>query len=282
MVTEAVPLWRSGLERVLVLPHDVHHLLQALVDDDLDYPALAKVLTYHPTICARLLALANSAWANVHGEPVTSIERCCLKLGMNVVRAVGIGLAVMKPFHPGKCRAFDLRRYWVSGMLTGQAAARLAEPLGGSGLVQTVRTAGILHNIGLLCLADTMPEQTQVVLEYKRSHPEIALSRLLRQALECDYCEVGGYLAEQWGLAPELVVTVARHGEPDYRGDHWRAVQLVHAAARMACRAGADEEWPPLSGLNEIGIGAERQVEVYLHLGEQASAVRELAATLFR
>ncbi|MDT4331492.1 HDOD domain-containing protein [Methylomonas sp. MS20] len=280
MVTDAPPLWRSGLERVLVLPHDVHHLLRALVDDDLDYPALAKVLAYHPTICARLLALANSAWANGHGEAVTSIERCCLKLGMNVVRAVGIGLAVMKPFYPGKCREFDLRRYWVSGMLTGQAAAQLAEPLGGR-LAQTVRTAGILHNIGILCLADTMPEQTQAVLEYKRRHPEIALSRLLRQALDCDYCEVGGYLAEHWGLAPELVAAIAQHGEPEYRGCHWQSAQTVHAAARMACRAGKDEEWPPLSGLSEIGISAERQAEVYRRLGEQAPTVRELAATLF-
>lgn len=273
------------IKRLPALPHDAHLLVKALSDEHIDYGKLTKVLAGHPTISSRLIALANSAWYNNSGEPVTSLERCCLKLGLNVVRGVGIGLAVMKPFNVRSCPEFDIRRYWASTMLTAQAAAALSECLREKAdnrqFAQTAHTAGILHNIGLLCLADIMPDATRKALREKIAKPDIALNDALRQVMSTDYCEVGASLTGQWGIPEALVTAIRFHRDSHYRGHYWQQALVVGGAVEMVGYLFENQESIYPQQLQELNIDPERQLEIFNALREQYPKTLELAKLLF-
>lgn len=275
----------ADINQLPALPHDVHHLIQALADDGLDYAGLAKVLQNHPTICSRLIALANSAWLNNNGEPVTSIERTCFKLGLNIVRGVSIGLAVMKPFNVNQCRSFDIRRYWASSMLAAQAATDLAWALPDAevdeAFVQTVHTAGILHNLGLLCLADTMAVQTHEALRLKRANPQLHLNQALRQTVGTDYCEIGAHLARYWGIPEALCTIIEHHRHPGYRGDYWKQTLIVGAATRLVSALFKDAEMPNLEMLEILAIAENTEQRCFAQLQTEFAKTKELAKVLF-
>ncbi|ANE55731.1 HDOD domain-containing protein [Methylomonas sp. DH-1] len=280
-----LPACFADVKQLPALPHDVHHLIKALADDGLDYAGLARVLETHPTICSRLIALANSAWINNNGEPVTSIERTCFKLGLNIVRGVSIGLAVMKPFNVYQCRSFDIRRYWASSMLAAQAATELARALPDAevdeAFVQTVHTAGILHNLGLLCLADTMAAQTQEALQLKQANPQWHLNQALRKTAATDYCEIGAYLAQYWGIPDALVTSIEHHRHSGYRGDYWRQALIVGAATRMVGALFKDGEMPALELLAVLAISENAEQRCFAHLQAEFAKTQELAKVLF-
>lgn len=282
-----LPACFADARQLPALPHDVHHLIKALANDGLDYAGLAQVLEAHPTICSRLIALANSAWINNNGEPVTSIERTCFKLGLNIVRGVSIGLAVMKPFNVNQCRGFDIRRYWASSMLAAQAAGDLARTLAlqdaevNETFVQTAHTAGILHNLGLLCLADTMALQTQEALQLKRANPQLHLNQVLRKTAGTDYCEIGAYLAQYWGIPEVLATAIEHHRHSGYRGDHWKLAQMVGTATRMVGALFKDGEMPSLGMLEALAISENAAQRCFAHLQTEYAKTKELARVLF-
>ncbi|MBD9356599.1 HDOD domain-containing protein [Methylomonas albis] len=276
----------ADVKRLPSLPHDVHQVVKALSNDNLDYAQLAKILAGHATITSRLIALANSAWFNNSSEPVTSLERTCQKLGLNVVRGVGIGLAVMKPFNVRGCRSFDIKRYWISTMLVAHAARALADESvserGNEHLAQTVHTGGILHNIGLLCMADIMPEETHQALRFKQSDSELDLNQALRRVLQTDYCEVGAHLAYSWGIPEALVAIIRYHRNLGYEGSHWRQAALVGAAAHMVGSLFDNKETWPVAAFEKLALSQACQAELFADLQVQFLKTQELAKVLFR
>jgi len=285
MNSSELPDWFADFKKIPTLPHDVHHLIRAFANEEIDFHSLAKIIETHPTISTRLIALANSAWANNSGVPVTSIQQTCLKLGLNIVRGVSIGLAVMAPFNVSYCPDFDIKRYWVSSMLVAQGASALALTLPAverdEYFVDTVHTAGILHNLGLLCLADLKPRETGQAIRFKDANPELSLNQALRRALKTDYCQVGGYLAASWGVPGVLVAIITHQEDGDYQHEYWKQVLLVRAAAQMVECLFRGEGLTSYRQLENVSISDESQARVFTSLQQQFEVLSEMAKALF-
>ncbi len=270
--------------RIPNLPNQVRHLLQAFANQNLGLRELAKVIDDHPSIAVRLIALANSAWA-APATPVNSVERACLNLGLTLVRSVSIGLALITPFNVTSCPVFDLSRFWVSSKLVADGAVWLAAKLPNPpayDAVQSLHTAGLLHHLGLLCLADLLPKETQQALKQYQSESELTLNSVLSQILGTDYCEVGGYFAEIWGLPEELVEVIRHHRNPSYEGLYFQHVALVEAAACMiSALSRSRQTLPDLVNLDKLGIDQASQQQVFEALQQVLPETTEMAVTLF-
>ncbi len=220
-------------EQLPALPAGVPELLQVLMDDDLDYKTLAQTLGQFPSITARLLFLSNSAWAAT-SVPVTTVEAACAKLGLAVVRSVSVALSIASPFNPLRCPPFDAEIFWLSALLTADTAVRLAREtrLLDETEIASLHTAGVLHNVGMLWLADQMPEQTAAALQWVRAQP-VGVGLALKERCGLGFTEVGGYLTEAWSLPLVLQVAIREQANPDYDGAHWQMAALIGTATRF-------------------------------------------------
>lgn len=267
------------------LPIGIPHLLSVLADESATYPKLAAEIKNHPNIVARLIALANSAWA-APVVPITDLETACARLGMSIVRSTSLALAIASPFNPARCPGFDIERFWSTGILVSEGAALLLTktkpgvlPEDGKG---TAQTAGILHHFGLLWFADQMPDETAKALKLRTSTPPISLNQALRQLTYTDYTAIGGWIAREWGLPKLLVTAIEQHLSPEYKREFWEINLLVSSAARMAAALHrADEEKPENYRLESLGISLVMQDAVFEQMGKKLAGCRDMARTLF-
>ncbi len=268
----------SPHDRLPVLPPGAPLLVQALSDDDLDFVAVARAVEKVPSVAARLLALANSAWS-APISPISSIEAACSRLGLQVVRSAGVALAVAQPFNPSRCPPFDGCLYWGTALLGADAAARLAEQALPNEAA-TARTAALLANLGLLWLADSLPDETAIALSHADDAPPGGLNRLLQQHCGLGFDSAGGLLAEAWDFPTALVEAIAQHYSPP--PDAARLTQVVAGAVRLVGSVRRDLELEPSDhALTALGIDAATQQRLVEELGELYRRNMEMAEALF-
>ncbi|HHH12829.1 MAG TPA: HDOD domain-containing protein [Thiolapillus brandeum] len=266
-----------------VLPPNAPYLLRAMSNEEMTFPELAAVVEKFPTIAARLIALANSGWSSPVTE-VTSLVMACSRLGFFVVRSVSVALSIANVFNPRTCPAFDPIRYWTNAFLTADLGTRLAEQAEEHGEAdpQTVRTAGLLHNLGLLWLATWMPEETHRALLASDDDPDTPLDGLLVEHCGAGFVEAGALLTEAWKF-PEVLTEALRHqAEVDYDGEHWEAAALVGLAGRVIH---AREEAEPLAASDprwsRLGLSSEAEAPLAQQAALRRGEIRELARALF-
>ncbi len=267
-----------------VLPQGAPHLLRAMSNEDLNFKELAAVIEKFPSIAARLIALANSSWSSPV-VPVSSLEMACSRLGFAVVRSVAIALSIANIFNPQACPAFDPIRYWSGALLTAEVAHALAAQahLDEETDPQSVRTAGLLHSLGLLWLAAWFPEETHsaLLIAGEPGH-SLGADEALVAELGFGYREAGACLAEAWRFPPALSLPIRHHCDLAYEGEAWQSAGLV-GLARMLIEAQDDAEHtlPDEQACRRLGLAPSDCEEISSELPARAQALSELASVLF-
>jgi len=133
-------------------------------------------------------SMLSAAWSAPVSE-ITSLEMACARLGVNVVRSVSIALAIASPFDASRCPTFEGQRFWCTALLNADAAFWLAPLARAAAPVepQTARTGGLLHNLGLLWLADQLPDATNQALSTVAADPE--LGEYIRQLKRREFAQ---------------------------------------------------------------------------------------------
>lgn len=276
---------QRGVIRLPSLAKNIHLLVQAVSDDALDCRQIAEIVKQYPDITARLLLLVNSPWSSP-SKPVSSIEEACIRLGTAIVKSVSIAIAIASSFNPGKCPIFSTERFWTTAMLVADGAGLLAKELcsgdDGRELQQTAQTAGLLHHLGLLWLADYLPDQTNRALDMAASDPAVSVNDALLQCTGTDYCLAGEWIGGQMHF-PEIVTAAMKfHRKPDYQGTGREISLLVGAGAAMVSALHRqDDALPESARLAATGLGLSSQQAVFAKLSGKLDKTREMAKTLF-
>ena len=265
-------------DRVPVVPRGVPFLIRAMNDDSLSFADIARAIEHVPSVAARLLALANSAWS-APLQPITSLEKACGRLGMRVVRTTSLALAISQPFNPARCPAFDGAIFWSSTLLNAEAAAWVEQHAWRTD-AGTARTAGLLSNLGLIWLAESLPIQTTTALEQARDAADGRLNDRLRVVCGLGYDEAGALLAETWRLPVALRDAIAQ--QFDETADAAPLARLVRGAARMANCVRNERDWcEPDPGLTRLGLDMPTQLAGIRYMNAIRSKTLELAETVF-
>jgi len=185
-----------------VLPPDISSLLQTLNDDNIGYTQLAEDLEKFPSIVIKIVATANSAWASPV-NPITTLRDSCARIGVQAVRSISLALSIAEVFDPSRCRSFDSKTFWISALLTAEAAHICAKE-NPELSPDTARLAGLLHNIGLLWLAAQKPLETESVISLKQRGEIASISEGLTEQLGINLYTAGSYLAMHIDL-PEII-----------------------------------------------------------------------------
>lgn len=274
---------RLGSGRLPVLPSNTPYLLKVLSNDQLDFRELAEVIEQFPTIAGRLIALANSAWSSPV-ETIASVEQACARLGLAVVRSTSLALAVAAAFDPSRCPEFDAERYWSDALLCAEAASRICslgrrvDPLEPA----AARAGGLLHNLGVLWIADRLPQEFgQAIQRIQASGRELLLQQALQDLLGFDQADAGALLALKWGLPSELEAAMSLSGEYDLH--HQQPMErVVGLAIRLTHELREEQDCPQEDPRVElIGLDVTDCESLDQVLGTQAQRLRELARTLF-
>lgn len=270
---------RTLVQRELlpVVPSSVGRLISVFYNNDLSILEIAGEIERYPAIAGRLLAAANSVWSSP-GVPVTQLPDACVRLGLESVRTLSIALAVSNVFNPSKCPAFDVKRYWMSAMLTAQAAGLFAKALEYPGQASTWRAVGLLHNLGLLWLADNKPEQTSAALIRGQSGSVVDA---MRDEIGVDYLQAGVCLAGSWRLPQIFPSVIGNFKHPEAAGEYVLSAWVVGVSTMMASALYNKRDWVEIASLKrQRSASFETELSVFNELVSAEKALAEIIDSL--
>lgn len=263
------------------LTPSMQRILVACEDQGISQTALAEALTESPTITARILGLANSAFFGQRSG-VHTLPHAISVLGLVTVRSIAAGLTLSGRLDTQNCPAFRAEYYWLSAVLSATLAQRIA-PLVAAGMrppQDTVYLAGLLHNLGLLALVHLHPAEMDRALTAYAADPQRTLGPHIRDVLETDHYQAGVWLGSKWHFPRSMLLVMEHRYDPGYRGDHWPLVVLQGLAARWAnCIIdGKACFYAEPEAMQALGL-TEPMIEiVWQEMSEQLDRIRSVAA----
>ncbi len=254
---------RLAAERTVTLPTFpavASRLIEEVARPDATSEEIGRILSRDPALTARTLKLANS---DFYGFPrkVGSVDLAVLVLGTQTIRDLVLTSSVVQAL--GRTGS-SLEGMLSHSMACGIAARALAERAKYR-LTGDAYAAGLLHDVGKVVLRQADPERFDQVLARCRAS-NVAAAEAERELFGSDHAEVGGWLAERWGLPADIVEAIACHHRPDAATRNPALASLVHIANFLAQRAG----YPWASGVDDRGPDARAWESVQPHGGREA------------
>jgi HD-like signal output (HDOD) protein len=179
-------------------------LVELAADDASSAQDLARVIEQDPGLTARLLRLVNSPALRRGEEPVSSITRAVVLLGLREIRIMALSLSLRDTL-PLKRGTQDFHLFWRASLHRAVLARETAQRLALASTEEAF-AAGLLLELGLPLTLWVLTE------EEARGFPGMGASlgsqlAWERDRLGADHRQVGRALLESWGLPPELVET---------------------------------------------------------------------------
>jgi len=222
------------LDRVTGLPPApviVPRLLHLLGQAEVDSGQVGEVIACDPALTAAVLRLCNSALL-AHANAVANLPEAVLRVGFAPVYEFVVAILGARAMVPAqKGYGIDEGELWKHCVATGLAARCMARARGSD--ESLAFTAGILHDIGKLVLAQSLEES------YRRLMAEIAerqASLLESEAsiLGVQHAEIGGRLLERWHFPEALVMAVWHHHNPAGASGHEPLAAVVYLGNLVA------------------------------------------------
>lgn len=196
------------------LPQSACRLATLLAGDDYEIDDVAEVVRLDPVLSARILRLANSS-ANAGVQEVSDIPLAILRAGPAEVLGVAVGAAAQKsldaPLDAYGLSEGALWRHSVAAALATQQMKRLRV----RAVPAEAFAAALLHDIGLFVLSRQMTPELIDLVRRSRTEGGRGTTAAEVEILGTHHGEVGGMVAQTWGLPDSMVAGISFHHSPE-------------------------------------------------------------------
>ncbi len=245
-----------------------------VADPDAGLRQYADVIKADPALAGRLLRLANSAFF-AQREPVTSLDRACVLLGLDRLKAVSLGFHLSRS--AGGSKSDLSRRIWGQGVYRACLAAELSRNLC-PGFASEAFVIGLMLDCGVPILCDLLGAPAETIAQ--SGQPPLAQFQTELATLPFTHVDVATVLARRWRLPDLLAKPIERqhtppaeHGRPDpahllHRVAYYvGALHIDHAAARPGLA---------LAAQNSLGLNGAHLDQIVARAGQEYSTISDM------
>ncbi len=220
------------VDKIEPMPFVVHEVLSLMGQRDVEASKIEDLVSKDPGMAAEILKMANSPLYNPHGN-VKDLKQALVVLGNSVVLSI-----ILTHYTSGEIKkdvpGYDVpaEEMWRHGICVAILSQKIAEKLN---LEQGVAyAAGLLHDVGKTILGLYLQEQVKEIMKIVQESPKkerVSFLQAEKQVLGMDHAELGGRIAEKWGLPEEIVAAIRYHHEPANAPEHLLPiVAVVHTS----------------------------------------------------
>lgn len=236
---QALSSFRLEIQKIDYLPPMptvAQEILIASNDETSDLDDIAKIIKKDPALTAKIIGMANSAFFGF-GRNVSTLEQAIINvLGLDLVKGFALSLAMSSVFQPEKCTNFNVKRYWSSAFLTAELATGFASHIDSKQVLDPnqLYLYGLLHNIGILILADRFPNIMSELFATASENKEKRLIDYETETVDFNHHEAGAWLAHKWKLPYEIIDIIEHHHDLGYRERNSNLVILIGLCSRIS------------------------------------------------
>lgn len=213
LASEELSALVSQVKSLPSLPSLYTRIIEILQSDDPSLQKIGQIVSEDIAMSAKVLQLVNSSFFGI-ARRISNPVQAVMFLGLETVKALVLSVHIFAKWDSAKVRGFDIERLRHHSMAVGALAKRLAETEQLSTReTDEAFTGGLLHDVGKLILAASLPDKYQQVLVESRKQ-NIPIWQAEEKAFGASHAEVGAYLLGLWGLPSSIVEAVAWHHRP--------------------------------------------------------------------
>jgi len=283
-VVERVRERLEGLEEIGTLPQVMARIL-AIVDDESSTALdLASEIEHDQALTTRMLRTVNSSYYGFQRQIMTVPEAVVI-LGFNEVERLALAISVINTLGMDRENVVTLSRLWKHSLAASMIGSQF-ETLRGHdpGGVEGAHVAGLLHCIGMVVIAQAIPESVAPIHAYMRDH-ECGIIEAEREILDgLSHSDIGARVAEKWGLPEPLVQAIHYYAEPTAAPSQSPLVYATHAAHCLAAKAGLgatgihDRQDPDPAAIEMLAIDADLEAGIQRYLERNRSILSAISS----
>jgi len=217
---------------------------------------IGSVIGKDMALTAKLLQTVNSSFFGI-ARRISKPSEAAGFLGMDTLKTLVTAMNCFNWFESNLPPRFSAKEASEHSRQVGAAARAIALVEGNSRVIaDDSLAAGLLHDIGKLVLASSLPEQFGDLTARELGNPIEAE----REAFGVTHADVGGYLLGLWGLPVAVVEAVNLHHSPcESQTQGFSALTATHVAnCFVRERVGLAEDdlnsSPNMDYLNRLGL----------------------------
>jgi len=234
---------REALERlfarigdVACLPAAAERVLRITDNENADADELCEAVQNDPVLVARILRRLNSSYYAL-SQKISDLKAAIGLLGLREIRNLALTVFVSRVFDGNAVHGvYNRENLWAHSVGVAVASRLVARVCGLAGCEEAY-IAGLLHDIGLILLDQTLPRHFQKLIELLNEQTPTHVVEL--QMLAFDHAMLGGFVARRWNFPDSVADAIAFHHQPwCYEGQHKELVNVVAVANYLCSRAG--------------------------------------------
>jgi HD-like signal output (HDOD) protein len=262
------------IANLVTLPDVYIAVKEAVEDPDIGMMELAELVSFDPSISARLLKVANSPFYGQVAE-IATVKRAVALLGSKTVHDTVLAISVSQAFRSIVGVNYDVASFWQNSIMRAVVAKSCAVELN---IPEPDRLfiLGLLSDIGHMVMSIRAPNLMQKVLSrhQKTGYP---LYLFERSTFGFDYGELGADLLEGWSIPNSIISGVRYQNCPEMAPEYRQEAAIIYCAGRLR----PDENEFP----NMIDIETLRQSNIdhidYDRIRLEAKSLYDEALSLF-
>ena len=209
-------------------------------------PQIGEAVQTDPAISSRILKMVNSAYYGLPNQ-VSSISKAIIILGRERLKQILIGSVLGSIFTSINNDAFSMTTFWQHSIKTAIIARELALQENDVEEQDAMFTAGLLHDIGRLIIADNLPDINRQIDELAK------LNRLDRAQAEFHilgftHADLGAALMRKWAFPELLIGCTGNHHQSEHSGEFAQAERLIYLSNQLS------QYIPPIDESETIGM----------------------------
>ncbi len=253
MATTSVPLAETGssppnalktraLRSLGTLPPFspiLNRLLASLANEDVSFNQLGDLIEKDTVVAANLLHLVNSALYARRGT-VNSVRHALSLLGVNKLRNAVLGMSITRMWNQVRTPpGWSMARFNLHSVAAAQLSDMLAQKVPVT-YPEGAFVAGLLHDIGQLLIAISLPDQHALIVERTQTEG-CSIDHAERDLLGFTHAELSAEALIAWNLPQPIQAAVRDHhaGTTAALGAELPLSVVVSAADRYANSTGA-------------------------------------------
>jgi putative nucleotidyltransferase with HDIG domain len=221
------------------MPEVAFEVIRIADQSDSSASTVANTLSQDPSLSARVLRLANSAFYGMSRE-VNSVQESVVVLGMRTTKSLSLVAASFPWLHMAlEGKGLNPKLLWNHCITCASFSKVLAAKTNNVDPEQAFCVA-LLHDMGTVALYLTLEEQFQYLLKQAKSgHHTFDL--IEREFLGFDHAELGAALAEHWNLPKSFCKSIKYHHRPSSADQPDMVTDIIHIADILVRQRGISE-----------------------------------------
>lgn len=259
--------------------------MNAVSDPDISVDELVKVLLISPSLTARLLGLANSAYFGYSGQ-INDLRKAIIQvLGLNLVKSLALSIVLNVKLDSAKCPSFNTLDHWRHALTTAVVAQKMSVKCASKEALfnpSVIYTSGLLLNIGIMAAVFLFPEQMEGVFR-RCGKSRCGVYEEITRAVGYGHYHIGYMLLHKWKL-PVVHQTVQKEFQnQNYQGEEAELLSLLglsHAISTHFIEGRTLEIDGYQTNMQRLGLTKEDLQAIIAHIEERKDDIWELAAVV--